>query len=214
MRRVPDIRGLEDLGRQPADGDRDASSGQLVKERRCGLDLGSRRPAVRCLAAGMRRYDVPKQHVVRDAELREHAMDDRRRRLGGTGAGQLAFGRERNPADPRSAVAGRLPDEDDLRAGARREMGVETIAQERRMRVLVVRLADLGFGQSRDEVRVGGYSHSMVAGGFDVTSSTTRLTPGISFTIRAEIVSTRSYGSRAQSAVIASSLVTARITIG
>jgi len=60
----------------------------------------------------------------------------------------------------------------------------------------------------------GGYSHSIVAGGFDVTSSTTRLTPGISFTIRAEIVSTRSYGSRAQSAVIASSLVTARITTG
>src|SRR5437588_986755 len=58
------------------------------------------------------------------------------------------------------------------------------------------------------------YSHSIVAGGFDVTSSTTRLTPGISFTIRAETVSTRSYGSRAQSAVIASSLVTARITIG
>src|SRR5215470_1926779 len=59
-----------------------------------------------------------------------------------------------------------------------------------------------------------GYSHSIVAGGFEVTSSTTRLTPGISFTILAEIVSTRSYGSRAQSAVIASSLVTARITIG
>src|SRR5439155_20038774 len=58
------------------------------------------------------------------------------------------------------------------------------------------------------------YSHSIVAGGFDVTSSTTRLTPGISFTMRAEIVSTRSYGRRAQSAVIASSLVTARITIG
>jgi len=58
------------------------------------------------------------------------------------------------------------------------------------------------------------YSHSIVAGGFDVTSSTTRFTPGISFTMRAEIVSTRSYGSLAQSAVIASSLVTARITIG
>src|SRR5262249_26422733 len=58
------------------------------------------------------------------------------------------------------------------------------------------------------------YSHSIVAGGVDVTSRPTRLTPGISFTMRAEIVSTRSYGSRAQSAVIASSLVTARITIG
>ncbi len=58
------------------------------------------------------------------------------------------------------------------------------------------------------------YSHSIVAGGFDVTSSTTRLTAGISLTIRDEIVSIRSYGSRAQSAVIASSLVTARSTIG
>ena len=58
------------------------------------------------------------------------------------------------------------------------------------------------------------YSHSIVAGGFDVTSSTTRFTPAISLTIRPEIVSIRSYGSLAQSAVIASSLVTARITTG
>src|SRR5439155_17258019 len=58
------------------------------------------------------------------------------------------------------------------------------------------------------------YSHSMVAGGFDVTSSTTRFTPGISLTMRPEIVSIRSYGRRAQSAVMASSLVTARITAG
>src|SRR5581483_11332814 len=35
------------------------------------------------------------------------------------------------------------------------------------------------------------YSHSIVAGGFDVTSSTTRFTPGISFTILLEIVSSR-----------------------
>src|SRR5262249_18180905 len=58
------------------------------------------------------------------------------------------------------------------------------------------------------------HSHSIVAGGFEVTSRTTRLTAGISFTIRDETSSTRSYGSRAQSAVIASSDVTARITIG
>src|SRR6185437_13481128 len=48
----------------------------------------------------------------------------------------------------------------------------------------------------------------------DVMSSTTRFTAGTSFTIRDEIVSSRSYGSRAQSAVIASSLVTARTTTG
>src|SRR5262245_56872455 len=33
------------------------------------------------------------------------------------------------------------------------------------------------------------YTHSIVAGGFEVTSRTTRLTPGISLTIRDEIVS-------------------------
>ena len=58
------------------------------------------------------------------------------------------------------------------------------------------------------------YSHSMVPGGLDVTSSTTRLTPGTSAMMRFESCSTSSYGRRAQSAVIASSLVTARMTIG
>ena len=61
---------------------------------------------------------------------------------------------------------------------------------------------------------LAGYSHSIVAGGFELMSSATRLTPGISLMIRLEIVSSRSYGRRAQSAVIASSEVTARITIG
>ena len=36
------------------------------------------------------------------------------------------------------------------------------------------------------------YSHSMVDGGFDVMSSTTRFTAGTSLTIRDEIVSSRS----------------------
>src|SRR5262249_39577436 len=58
------------------------------------------------------------------------------------------------------------------------------------------------------------YSHSIVAGGFDVTSRTTRLTPGISFTMRAEIVSTRSSGRRAASAVTASSCAPARTRRG
>ncbi len=53
------------------------------------------------------------------------------------------------------------------------------------------------------------YSHSMEAGGLLVTSSTTRLACGTSFTIREEMVATRSYGKRAQSAVIKSSVVTA-----
>ncbi len=58
------------------------------------------------------------------------------------------------------------------------------------------------------------HSHSIVEGGLELMSSATRFTPGISLMIRLEIVSSRSYGRRAQSAVIASSEVTARITIG
>ena len=57
-----------------------------------------------------------------------------------------------------------------------------------------------------------GYSHSIVPGGFDVMSSVTRLTCAISLIIREATLSSRSYGSRAQSAVIASSEVTALIT--
>ena len=61
---------------------------------------------------------------------------------------------------------------------------------------------------------VWAYSHSMVPGGFEVTSYTTRLMPGTSLMMRFDIFSKRSYGRRAQSAVIASSLVTARIMMG
>ena len=58
------------------------------------------------------------------------------------------------------------------------------------------------------------YSHSIVAGGLLVMSSTTRLTSGTSLVIRVEIRASTSSGSRAQSAVIASSLVTGRSTTG
>ncbi len=54
------------------------------------------------------------------------------------------------------------------------------------------------------------YSHSMVPGGLLVMSKTTRLTPGTSLTIRFEIRASTSCGSRAQSAVMASSDVTTR----
>ena len=54
----------------------------------------------------------------------------------------------------------------------------------------------------------------MVPGGLLVMSSTTRLTSRTSLVIRVEIRASTSYGSRAQSAVIASSLVTGLITTG
>src|SRR6266702_30488 len=58
------------------------------------------------------------------------------------------------------------------------------------------------------------HSHSMVPGGLLVMSSTTRLISGTSLVILVEIVASTASGSRAQSAVMASSLVTGRSTTG
>ena len=57
------------------------------------------------------------------------------------------------------------------------------------------------------------HSHSTVAGGFVVTSNTTRLTPFTSLVIRRATVSISSYGSRAEPAVTKSRVVTARNAI-
>ncbi len=57
------------------------------------------------------------------------------------------------------------------------------------------------------------YSHSMVAGGLEVMSYTMRLACFTSLTMRVLIFSRTSYGMRAQSAVMASTLVTARRAI-
>src|SRR6185312_3714315 len=55
------------------------------------------------------------------------------------------------------------------------------------------------------------HSHSIVPGGFDVMSYTTRLIPRTSFTMRLEMVLNTSYGTGTQSAVMPSSEWTARI---
>ena len=86
-------------------------------------------------------------------------------------------------------------------------------------------ICDLGNAPGREEARhavragppgasVGAHSHSIVPGGFDVTSSTTRLTSRTSFVMRFEIFASTSYGRRVQSAVMASSEDTGRSTIG
>src|ERR1700739_4566985 len=54
------------------------------------------------------------------------------------------------------------------------------------------------------------YSHSIVLGGLLLMSYTTRVTPGTSFTILVDILSSTSPGSLTQSAVIASSDSTTR----
>src|SRR5690606_29673541 len=64
----------------------------------------------------------------------------------------------------------------------------------------------------RSWLRGAHHSHSIVPGGLEVMSYVTRLIPFTSFTIRFAERSSTSYGSRAQSAVIPSTLVTARNT--
>src|ERR1035437_1912262 len=55
------------------------------------------------------------------------------------------------------------------------------------------------------------HSHSIVAGGLELMSYTTRFTPGTSLTMRELILPSTSYGIFAQSAVIPSSDFTARM---
>ena len=86
-----------------------------------------------------------------------------------------------------------------------------------RLRVLV---ANASLANARDfcgtvvpRSLAGVYSHSIVAGGLEVMSYSTRLMPCTSLTIRTEIFSSTSQGIRAQSDVIPSIDVTARIPI-
>ena len=160
---MADVRRVEDGRCQPADGDCNASAGQLVEERGGRRNLLTRGPPVRALAAGMRRDDVPEQHLVLDAELRQHAVHDRRRRLRGAGARELALGREGDAADPRTAVARRLADEGDLGAGSGLEVRTEPLTAARRRRVLVVRVADSRPGELVYEVQVFQWTSSSTA---------------------------------------------------
>src|SRR5262249_9121970 len=57
------------------------------------------------------------------------------------------------------------------------------------------------------------HSHSIVAGGLLLTSYTTRFTPRTLLMIRVETWASRSYGSRDQSAVMKSSVCTARMAM-
>jgi hypothetical protein len=67
-------------------------------------------------------------------------------------------------------------------------------------------------GELRD-VSPSPHSHSIVAGGFELTSYTTRFTPSTSLAIRLDTRASTSGGKGNQSAVIPSRLVTARSAI-
>ncbi len=156
VRRMTDVRRVEHRRRDAADRDHVSAPDELVEIRPRRLDLRARRRAVRRRCAGMRRHDVPEEHVVRDPELAEDAVDDRRARLGRAASRELAFRRERDAADARAAVAGGLADEDDRGIGARLEVRAQALLPERRTRVLVVGPADARVRQAVDEVRATG----------------------------------------------------------
>src|SRR6266536_441062 len=98
-------------------------------------------------------------------------------------------GRARPPEPPPPTGAERRGNSD----RARRPPGREADPLQRRRTATSWDHPDADHRARRPAFRpLATYSHSIVAGGFDVTSRTTRLTPGISLTRRLEIVSIRS----------------------
>jgi len=138
---MPDVRRVEDCFCDAADGEHATAARELARERQAGFDFGALWCAVRRCRAGMSRHDVPEENGVLKLELFERAVDDRRGRLAGRRAADLAFGRERDPRDARAAVAGRLADEQDRSVGAFVEVAIEALG-EPLVAVLVEGVAD------------------------------------------------------------------------
>jgi hypothetical protein len=86
----------------PPDADDATTDCECSQERKTGPDLGARGPSIRRVRSGMRGNRIPEEDVVRDAELGENAVHNRRTGLGQAGAGELALRRERNPGDART----------------------------------------------------------------------------------------------------------------
>ena len=137
--------------RDTTDRDDAAPTRELGEERSACFHLRASGPAVVRLGSGMRRHDVPEEDVVLELQVGERLADDRGRRLRRPGAGELALGREGDPADARAAVAGRLADEDEGRVPPALEVVREAATPELGAGVLVEGRADLRAGQAADE---------------------------------------------------------------
>jgi hypothetical protein len=92
-------------------------------------------------------------------------------------------------------------------------LGVEGFRMRQKQNFWIPRRFNESRAVERDFLSKELHSHSMVAGGLLVISYTTRFTPGTSFTIRLLIRASTESGRRAQSAVMKSSVVTARSAI-
>src|SRR5580765_9065722 len=105
---MADPRGAERCLGDPADGNDPAPGCEFLEERTRHFDLVGPWTAVGVRVAEPMRMsgnDVPEQHVLLEAELVEHAVDDRRGRFGRPVPGQLALGGEGDAADTRATVA-------------------------------------------------------------------------------------------------------------
>ena len=69
VRGMADVDAAERLVRHAPDRHDAPAARQLAHERQARLDLGPGRAAVRALVAGVRRHDVPEQHVAVEVEL-------------------------------------------------------------------------------------------------------------------------------------------------
>ncbi len=106
----------------------------------------------------MRRHDVPEEGVALYPELVEHRLDNGRGRFGGTGTGELALGRQGDAGDPRPSVTGRLCDQEKRCVLPFAEVPLQSVATQRRARVLVEGVADPGRSEPADEARRHGTS--------------------------------------------------------
>ena len=156
VRGVADVRSAERSLRNAADRNHPTVTRELTREREPGHDLGARRPAIRERRPGVCGDDVPKEDALLEAELREHPVQDRCRRLGRPLARELALGGERDPGDAGAAVPRRLADEEKVSGGMALEIDHEPIAKQRRprpLRVLVERRSDTRGCELLDECR-------------------------------------------------------------
>ena len=92
-------------------------------------------------------------------------------------------------------------------------VAAETAGVSETARTIAVEITKVRFIMAKN-TDCSAYSHSIVAGGLLVISRVTRFTSRTSLVIRVEILARTAYGTRDQSAVIASSLETGRNTIG
>jgi hypothetical protein len=71
---VSDVRCFKNLGRKPADGDDTAAARQLVEERTRRSYFRAGGTPIRGRRTGMRRNDIPEQHVIDNTELSQDAL--------------------------------------------------------------------------------------------------------------------------------------------